>query len=185
MQRKYGFKLLTSNQIESIKIKENISHLSVPLEVLADIEQSDKNSQYLHEIFANLAYVHKDLQYPNWSKALKFINLAIESREKKQLERKHYVHYEINRMLCNINMKKSDEEIKNEFDLIWHLHEGRYCLMTSPPVLFPNFYEWLSEHKIENIREWLRQNFDKRDDWLDMFSSENFKEFKEKITKNL
>ena len=173
------YRLLTNNSLGEGKVKESISHLVVLLEVLADIEQPDVEN--IHEIFANLAYSYKDLQHPIWDKALKFITLAIEKRDSKKLDRRNYPIYEINRMLCNINLKKIDN-IESDFEWIWSFREGRNCLMASPPILFPNFYEWIADHHMKNMTEWLNQHVDKKDDWFNMFSSE---EFKQKIKREL
>ncbi len=174
-------KLLERHETEEIKIKANISCLVAPLEVLVEIEQNSKNSQCTHEIFINLAYAYKDSRHPLWDRALKFIDLAIKDRDSRNIDRRFYVNYEINRILCNIFLKNYNF-IDNDFEWIWSFNDGRDHVMTVPPVLFPDFYDWMANNKMNNITEWLRQHPDKQDEWFKMFSLD---QFKEKIRRNL
>lgn len=167
---------------EKSSIRTKIAHLAILLESIAEIEQKkcDQNLTYLHEIFINIAYVYKDSHAPDWDRALKFIKLAIEKRNNGEFDRRFYVDYEINRMLCNINLQKCGSEkcgdINNDFNWIWSFEDGRNRIMNVPPMIFPNFYEWMAKYKMKNITEWLVQHPDKQDDWFNMFDSEKFKE---------
>lgn len=61
-----------------------------------------------HEGHANLGFIYKDLEKPDWAKALEHINLAIELRE--PTSRTRFAYYEFNRAICMASIELQNSE---------------------------------------------------------------------------
>lgn len=130
------------------------------LEILIQAENSDPDK--IHMYHAELAYVFKDSQNPQWEKAYYHINKAIELRNKLIAGNLKFPRYDFNRLICGLHVPEicPPEQLEKDFATVYN-DSIKWMLFATHELLAPGLQDWILKNKRNEIETWKKEEENK------------------------